>query len=129
MVAYSFRTRFVAPILAGAKRQTIRAARKRHARPGDELQHYTGMRTKHCKLIGVATCADVRPITILFDDDRDDLEGVITKGWMLSGDLDEFARLDGFSSWADLKAFWRAEHPGVDEFDGTLIMWGPLAHG
>jgi len=35
MVAYSFRARFREPILVGAKRQTIRADRKRHARPGE----------------------------------------------------------------------------------------------
>lgn len=38
MVAYSFRKRFGPPILAGTKAQTIRADRKRHARPGEEVQ-------------------------------------------------------------------------------------------
>ncbi|MEJ0016825.1 MAG: ASCH domain-containing protein [Acetobacteraceae bacterium] len=47
MVAYSFKRDFAAPILAGIKRQTIRADRRRHARPGEVLQLYTGMRTKH----------------------------------------------------------------------------------
>jgi hypothetical protein len=46
VVAYSFRQQFRPPILAGTKRQTIRADRKRHARPGEQLQLYTGMRTR-----------------------------------------------------------------------------------
>jgi len=56
MVAYSFKAQFREPILAGTKRQTIRADRKRHARLGEALQLYTGMRTRQCKLIGRATC-------------------------------------------------------------------------
>ena len=48
MVAYSFKRRFREPILAGSKQQTIRADRKRHARRGEALQLYTGMRTTQC---------------------------------------------------------------------------------
>lgn len=51
MVAYSFQKRFVEPIRSGRKRQTIRADRKRHARPGEVLQLYSGMRTN-----AIATC-------------------------------------------------------------------------
>jgi hypothetical protein len=51
MVAYSFDKRFVPQIENGFKRQTIRAHRRRHARPGEALQLYTGMRTKHCRKI------------------------------------------------------------------------------
>ena len=40
--------------------------------------------------------------------------------------LDEFARRDGFADWLDLAAFWVAEHPGVDLFEGVLIRWQPL---
>jgi hypothetical protein len=48
MVAYSFNPIFVGPILAGTKRQTIRAERKRHARPGEAMQLYTGMMRWWC---------------------------------------------------------------------------------
>ncbi len=55
MVAYSFRSQFAEPILAGTKGGTIRAERRGrnlghrvvnggHAYPGEELQLYTGMR-------------------------------------------------------------------------------------
>jgi uncharacterized protein YqfB (UPF0267 family) len=64
VVAYSFQQRFAPPILSGTKQQTIRADRKRHARPGEEMQLYTGMRTKQCELICRTTCISVVPITI-----------------------------------------------------------------
>jgi len=67
MVAYSFRARFREPILVGAKRQTIRADRKRHARPGEQLQLYTGMRTRECAIIARALCSQVMPVRIDVD--------------------------------------------------------------
>lgn len=131
MVAYSFKTRFAAPILAGTKRQTIRADRKRHARPGEELQLYTGMRTKHCKLIGRAACVGVYPITIgldapLIGETHIQIRrGDLTESFW-GGSLDGFARWDGFKDWADMRAFWKAEHPGADKFQGMLITWGGI---
>ena len=59
MVAYSFKARFAEPILAGTKLHTVRAPRKRDARPGEELQLYRGMRTRQCALIARKTCAGV----------------------------------------------------------------------
>ncbi|PZR82553.1 MAG: hypothetical protein DI537_36400, partial [Stutzerimonas stutzeri] len=114
MVAYSFHKRFVEPIATGhpatgiVKRQTIRADRKRHARPGEPLQLYQGMRTKHCfKIIADPVCVAVRP-----------LELFIARGYVRFTDtgeafgvtamLDDFARQDGFLHWADLQAFWQA---------------------
>ena len=38
MVAYSFKQQFAPAILSGAKCQTIRADRKRHAREGEAVQ-------------------------------------------------------------------------------------------
>lgn len=123
MVAYSFQTRFAAPILAGTKRQTIRADRRRHARPGEELQLYTGMRTRQCKLIGRATCRDVRWVALQFDTEtaRDavEVDGVSQADLAV---LHAFARADGFESWFDLKGFWRLVH-GVSRFEGVLIEW------
>ncbi|TIN36790.1 MAG: hypothetical protein E5Y10_21920 [Mesorhizobium sp.] len=126
MVAYSFKQRFVAQIQAGTKRQTIRADRKRHARPGEQLQLYRGMRTRQCELIGRAECIEVVKITILFDDADDEAEGFVLPGFGFPGGLEGFAIADGFASWVDLKQFWRENHPGIDEFQGNLIMWGDL---
>lgn len=122
MVAYSFKARFAAPILAGTKRQTIRADRKRHARPGEELQLYTGMRTQHCKLIGRATCASLTPVSIHIP------EGMVRIGERVLSrrdDLDLFAMSDGFRGWLDMREFWFDNH-GEDEFHGVLITWGQL---
>lgn len=124
MVAYSFKQMFAPRILDGTKRQTVRSERKRHARIGEELQLYTAMRTKHCKLIGRATCVMVQPIRLDFGVPAVTLVG----GW--KGDCNMFARLDGFEDWSELEAFWRAEHPQIFEaslcFEGVRIQWGPL---
>ncbi len=120
MVAYSFQRRFVVPIRSGIKRQTIRADRKRHARAGEDLQLYTGMRTKKCELIAYAVCRDVLPVTLVLDRDA------VLVPDVAFANLDHFAMLDGFADWADLKAFWREHHPGVDEFTGVLIRWGQI---
>lgn len=124
MVAYSFKPQFVEPILVRTKRQTIRADRKRHARPGEELQLYTGMRTKHCKLIGRATCIGPEPIKLLFYGYGAIEIGArrITSPNALNG----FARDDGFADWDEMKAFWFDVHRVVDEFNGILIRWGVL---
>lgn len=87
MVAYSYKAGFVAPIRVGLglavldlhyelggylpgqpirpKRQTIRAnGRRRHARPGEALQHYHGMRTTKCFKIGDARCKGVSDVRL-----------------------------------------------------------------
>lgn len=142
MVAYSFKRRFVAPIKVGLgaiehipgteyvpKRQTIRADRKRHARPGEELQLYAGMRTKQCFLIGRARCKDVRDILITLKQ----IGGCVSVGSgnqrfaVYQGEgLGDFARADGFDGWASMVKFWKDEHGDIETFIGVLIEWEPL---
>lgn len=124
MVAYSFKPRFIEPIASGAKRQTIRADRKRHARPGEELQLYTGMRTRHCRLIGRARCWEVDTVRLLLSADRVEQGGHTY--FAAPGELDWFARTDGFADWSELRAFWAENHPRADPFSGVLIRWGSL---
>ena len=147
MVAYSYKKRFVPNIRAGLgiategdavwvydggitraptpKRQTIRADRKRHARPGEELQHYCGMRTKHCFLIGRARCTSTDSILIKIGMDAD-------LGFRIAGknlpdrDAEAFAHADGFGSIEDMWLFWKEEHEAVSHFGGVLIRWEPL---
>jgi hypothetical protein len=46
MVAYSFAPQFIDTIRSGTKCQTIRPiGKRRHARTGEPVQLYTGMRT------------------------------------------------------------------------------------
>lgn len=120
MVAYSFKQQFVAPILSGAKRQTIRVDRKRHARIGEPIQLYTGMRTRQCKAIGTALCENVCPITLDFSSHKIDLNGIVYISKLIAND---FARSDGFSDWTEMKDFWRINHPDVPVFSGILIRW------
>lgn len=124
MVAYSFKPIFVPKIVDGTKRQTIRAiGKRRHARPGEEIQCYTGMRTKQCKLIARVMCDDIGAVTLSFERPHE----VRFTGKFLSGTamLNHFARCDGFESWASLVAFWRHEHGTIDQFEGVLITWVP----
>lgn len=146
MVAYSYKKRFYAPIRVGLglpiepipnlpiaagveirpKRQTIRTDRKRHARPGEELQHYCGMRTKSCFLIGRARCTKVSPIELWLG--AGDELGVSIAGDYFCGTtrVREFAQSDGFADAAAMIAFWREEHESLDHFEGVLIEWEPL---
>ena len=126
MVAYNFQKRFVAPIRANTKRQTIRAeraGRSRHARPGEAVQLYFGLRTKHTRLIAAPTCESVSTVTLdfirdllIFGDDR----------CVDEADHDAFAADDGFADWQDMREFWEKQHPGVLVFSGVLIRWAPI---
>ena len=125
MVAYSFQKQFAPRILDGTKRQTVRArGKRRHAQPGEALQLYTGMRTRHCRLIARATCWRVQPIAIRFLDGAFDRSMIIIDGAPVLREA--FAKADGFDSWAELRAFWAKHHAGVDEFEGYCISWHPL---
>lgn len=143
MVAYSFKRQFVTPIRLGLnyvrhpdgqpldrtmmpKRQTIRADRKRHARPGEELQLYRGMRTKSCFLIGNARYTAVNRIELVFRGRR---LGVWIDGTRIAAaekDRNEFARSEGFEGWAELAEFWKENHDDPESWQGVIIYWEPL---
>ncbi len=126
MVAYSFNKRFVPAIVSGVKQGTIRAPRlgtHGHAARGQEVQIYTGLRTKHARLIGRATCVANVPVVLGLR------AGIVyfpeaTESLTSLDDLALFARRDGFASWDDLVTFWGGTHPGLSEFSGRLIQWG-----
>lgn len=123
MVAYSFKLRFVQPIIDGRKRQTIRATgKRRHAGPGDELQLYTGQRTRACQLIGTAICMSAWPITI---DIKRWLIVAHDRDLQTPEKLDYFATQDGFPDAKAMREFWQAEH-GDEVFHGFLIEWTAL---
>lgn len=125
MVAYSFKSRFETAIAEGWKTQTIRRDRKRHARPGEMIQLYCGMRTRQCRKIRHdARCKAVLPIVIGFDP-LGEIDSILLDGRRFPN-LDSFARADGFTGVADMSAFWRAEQTPVGEWHGVLIQWvGP----
>lgn len=136
MVAYSFKARFIDPIRAGTKRQTIRAlGKKRHARPGDQLQLYCGLRTKRVRLISREVCREVVDVKLLLKPPltNDPFMGAVEirggKADVLLHTLDaldRFAVLDGFGSWRDMMEFWQATHPEAFRarvFEGPMILW------
>ena len=125
MVAYSFQKRFASRIEDGSKRHTIRADRRRHARPGEALQLFVGMRTTSCrKIIADPLCTSVEQIRISFADDGRISEALID-GQPVS-DLDEFAIADGFESLSDMEGFWIMHHGLLREFRGVVIAWVPV---
>lgn len=141
MVAYSFKRRFVTRIQVGLgqiehipgteyvpKRQTIRAVgKRRHARPGEAIQLYSGMRTKKCFKIGEARCVSVEPIRVYVCGSCLQINNDRSHN-IVDHELDKFARADGFSGWKEMQEFWAKEHGGkqIGPFNGLLIKWEPL---
>lgn len=130
MVAYNFQPQFAHLVSSGAKRQTIRPPRVRHAKPGEEVQLYTGMRTPMARLLGRAICDTSMVVKLRFTRDPR-MSGLWTPGtgWCVYGpEKDAFARQDGFEDWAGLQAFF-TERYGPGDFEGVLIRWGELVCG
>jgi hypothetical protein len=114
MVAINFQKQFAADIRSGRKIQTIRKTAR--CKTGDELQLYTGQRTKSCTLIGTATCAICEPITIA--------EDYVSVGMfrLPFGDAVHIAQIDGFRN-LDAMRHWFFERYGSLPFNGYRIMW------
>jgi hypothetical protein len=120
MGLYNFQERFVAPILAGAKRQTIRANRKHPDAPGDTLHLYTGLRHKGARLLARVHCTWTAQIQI----DRDGL--IAIDGVDLTrAEYRVLAERDGFASYAEMMEFWKGRLP----FEGQILGWGTLVNG
>lgn len=126
MVAYSFNKRFAPAIVDGLKTHTIRAERGpkgRHARPGEPVQLYVGMRTKYCQklLEPDPVCERVDAIMILMDE-TEILAICINGVYLHTRELEAFSRSDGFKGLKDMHEFWVKEH-GPRNFNGVLIQW------
>ena len=118
MVAYNFKAQFELPIRTGRKCGTIRAiGRRRHARPGEMLQLYTGLRTKNVRLVARTQCLSTHLIGMRFSAPK-----IIVRGVGLIADLVGFAQGDGFTDFEDMARFWRDVH-GVQSFRGLWIRW------
>lgn len=127
MVAYSFQGQFVQRIQAKTKSQTIRAhGKRRHVRPGERIQLYTGMRTKACRKIIEPDPVCVAVLPILLDRNGGGYNRILINGEPLSRKgFDEFAREDGFESAKAMADFWMETHGAESKiFEGVLILWG-----
>jgi hypothetical protein len=137
MVAYSFKAQFAEPIVTGAKCQTVRGDRRRHARPDEALQLYTAMRTKHCRklLTPDPVCVDVRSIHIgIGSRDPQIISEIAIDGVRLDDEeIEAFAVADGFgAALADgfarrrMGEFWLQNHDwNWNIFKGVVIRWEP----
>jgi hypothetical protein len=125
MPALSFKARFADDVESGAKRQTIRAWRKRPFRVGDRVYLYTGMRTKACRKLGESDCLQARSIELYcYRTDR------YASGWFQSVAIDkdllreveivQLAQADGFDTPREFFAFFL---PDGGLFRGQLIEW------
>lgn len=144
MVAYNFNKVFVDQVSGLTKLQTVRADRKRHARPGEQVQLYHGMRTRVCrKLVDPdPVCTAVRKVEIGVSTLIDDM---IASIWidgipLRAAEIEEFARADGFAPEHHGKVrigttvlatarywmgrFW-LEHHGEGRFEGVVVKWRP----
>ncbi|OYX79618.1 MAG: hypothetical protein B7Y77_01655 [Bradyrhizobium sp. 35-63-5] len=118
MVAYNFNAQFADAVEAGRKHQTIRAmGKRRHARAGEQLQLYTGMRTKACRKLRDAVCHDACSIQI----ERDAFWTFKPQELHTGETLERFARADGFASWPEMRDWFDRTHglPLV----GVMIRW------
>lgn len=130
MVAYSFNPRFEVAIREGWKTQTIRAGRLRHAKPGELLQLFVGMRTANCrKICEDVRCTDVMLIQIDFDTEGE-IDCIMTDHVRVR-DLEAFAVRDGFTDASDMAAFWRLKNGQrcASTFTGYLIEWAAPKSG
>ncbi|MGD1941900.1 MAG: hypothetical protein ACFB0G_11365 [Leptolyngbyaceae cyanobacterium] len=127
MVAYNFKAQFAPLVEAGQKTQTIRAlGKRRHARPGDALQLYTGMRTKGCRKLLETTCVSAFDVDMNITDE----EGLTVFVDGIDYDIPDMialAEADGFGHERDdpldeFIEFFEARMP----FQGVLIKWRPL---
>ncbi|MEH3091997.1 MAG: ASCH domain-containing protein [Agrobacterium cavarae] len=144
MVAYGFKSFFAGQIENGHKRQTVRSERGRHARPGERIQLYVGLRTKHCrKIVADPLCTEVRSIEIGISSLVDEIiVSIAIDGVRLRrDDVEAFARADGFApeylgnsfpaklygrtARETMGRFWIDAHPDLSTFTGVLISWQP----
>lgn len=137
MVAYSFKKQFGPAIESHEKCQTVRGPRKRHARVGEPVQLYVGMRTKACrKLIEPdPICTSTQIVEIHIDRDAPEIITVMMlDAWaLMDHEIEFFARCDGFrpepgkSARRMMGEFWMREHLERDarelRFVGVVIRW------
>lgn len=129
MVAYNFKPQFAPLVEAGEKRQTIRAmGKRRHANPGEALQLYTGQRTRQCRKLLDATCAEATPIIIRMDPDKG-LDIKLYGQWLPTfAELEAFAFADGFGrntgeAIDEFIRFFEGRLEADNCFHGVLIKW------
>jgi len=118
--AYAFEERFRPLVEAGEKRQTIRKIRKDGALPvpGDRVHCYDVLRQKGARRIADGTVVSVDLVSRGAD--------MFRRGGVVPpvADLEAFAKADGFSSAAEMNA-WFTRRYGDEPWVGYCVRWEP----
>lgn len=124
MVAYNFNAQFASDVESGKKTQTIRKAGKKNPpNVGDQLQLYTGMRTKGCRFLALGECVEVVNVFIGMNKGKRvvgfqvDPFGLVQ---LKSDQVKQLATQDGFSSVDEFFDWFLKDE--ID-FIGYLIRW------
>lgn len=135
MPGFGFKDQFVDAVERGWKKQTIRPFRKdkRIWKPGDPVYLFANYRTPQCRRIGVGQICISEVVQIGSDgartmsahDPNDPWEYFLETGpaWKAATGhpRDDFAKLDGFDSFAEMREWFDRQH-GLP-FTGTLYSW------
>lgn len=120
MGLYNFKKRFAPFVTDGTKRHTIRAKRVHPDKVGNTVHLYSGLRTRHAKLLGRSTCVRMEEINI------SESQQVFVDGEELSlSEKNALAFCDGFRSrgiaraFEEMMEFWKGRLP----FAGHIIHW------
>ncbi len=128
-----FKNRFEPLILAGIKSLTIRAHRKDgrpRAKAGERvsLRVWTGKPYwSKQREFAQATVEHIEAVSVHHNGVSEG-DGTLRAFWMGEHNrmdlLNAFSRSDGFANWAEMKAFFQAEH-GLP-FEGSMAVWKDL---
>ncbi|MCA1686907.1 MAG: hypothetical protein LC745_13250, partial [Planctomycetia bacterium] len=125
VIVFLFKPRFVEPVRTGAKRQTVRRARKWPVRRGDVLglRRWAGQpyRSPQAEILPPVVCASVAPIRVAVDVFGNRIDVEVGGERLTHDEARAFVRADGFRCVSDFVGYYRSE--GVDSFDGVLIQW------
>lgn len=119
----NFQKQFAVPVATGAKRQTIRSMAKRVHVPkvGDVAHCYTGLRTRHARLLGKWPIQ--RVVVVRFQMESDTIvHAVVGSDCLNRSALSQLALADGFESLRAMESWFGATH-GNGDFEGWLIGW------
>jgi hypothetical protein len=129
MPALSYHAQFAQAVEAGQKLQTIRAMRKVPVKAGDTLYHYTGMRTKACRKLGVSFCQSANQIDIFTGRFCAVFLQMSPGGGqhrLTNYEITALAKADGFSSRVDFLKWFGKDCADLHHFSGQLITWASI---
>jgi hypothetical protein len=133
MPALNYHIQFAPKVESGEKLHTIRTLRKVPIVAGDTLFHFTGMRTKACRRLGVSVCSSANQIDIIARPETDRhgcTDAVFSVFLQMSqgggqrrlnnAEITALAKADGFTSAAGFFGWFLKD---TEHFTGLLIKW------